>query len=127
MNRALAEQVASPKGIDLSHLLKTTRDIAPKWVRAASSPEPNGGHGVISRSSSAALREVVPAWYSSPKESLHKCAKAVCDRYQNLCFFECLIVAKRLSDGDVSCSRLPDTLPYEVDEENRDSCAALVE
>jgi hypothetical protein len=137
MNRSLAEAVGLPDGIDMTDLLITTRDkILPPYTKPAGNvPSPFNRHATLSQAPKA-TRERTPAWFTKPDSTLELCARAVCTRFEQLCFFECLSVAKRLKDGDHLriCEKLQQhphdmsvQLPYEVDEETRDSCAELVQ
>jgi hypothetical protein len=137
MDRSLAEAVGRPGGIGMAELLAVTRKkILPKYTSPIGNVQaPFNKHASVSRGPKAA-RERAPAWFNKPDSSLERCAKSVCTRFEQLCFFECLAISKRLSDGDRLniCERLQQRphdmsvqLPYEVDEETRDNCAELVQ
>jgi hypothetical protein len=137
MNRDLAKAVGRPGGIGVAELLDITRDkIVPKYTRPVGNVQPRfDKHASVSQGPKA-TRERAPAWFNSPDSNMERCAKSVCTRFEQLCFFECLAIAKRLSDGDQPkiCERLQQhphdrnvQLPYEVDEETRDNCAELVQ
>ena len=129
--------VGRPDGIDMTDLSTITRNkILPKYTKPAKkAPVPFNKHAPLSNAPKA-TREQAPSWFNKPDSGLELCARAVCHRFQQLCFFECLSVAKRLSDGDQSriCEKLRShpqdssvQLPYEVDEETRENCAELVQ
>lgn len=79
----------------------------------------------VSTSARPANRESIPGWYENPNGELQTCAKALCDRYQSLCFFECVGLAKSFLDGGASCRKLPEKLPFYVDPATRANCAAV--
>jgi len=126
MDREFARNVASEKGIDLDDLGRATRDRLPMWLGKTRKDVPSSGYTSVKQKAAAALREPTPAWFTNPEDSISKCAKSVCERFGQLCYFECLGVAKRFLDGDVSCLSLPNSLPYEVDDQDR-TCADLLE
>jgi hypothetical protein len=137
MNRSLAEVVGSPEGIDMTDLSRITREkILPKYTKPKGNvPPPFDRHAPVSQGPKA-TRERTPQWFKNPDSNLEQCAKLVCTRFEQLCFFECLAVAKRLRDGDHPriCENLQQRpydmslqLPYEVDEETRENCAELVQ
>jgi hypothetical protein len=136
MNRSLATLVGRPEGIDVAELSSITRaKILPKYTKPKGNvPPPFNRHAPLSQGLKA-TRESTPGWFNNPNTNIERCAISVCVRFEQLCFFECLGVAKRLADGDhlSICDRLHQNphnvsvqLPYEVDEETRDSCAELV-
>ena len=128
MNRSLALAIGHEDGIDMTGLVTITREqILPKDTELKKTmPPPFDQHAPVS-SGPKAIRESAPAWFKEPDSHLETCAKAVCNRFKQLCFFECLAVAKRLADGEhqTTCDTLVQ-LPYEVDEETRENCAELV-
>lgn len=136
MDRVLAIEVGNNKGIGMDDLLTITRkNILPKYTSPMGSVQPPfDKHAPVSGGPKAA-REKSPSWFNKPDSIMERCAKSVCIRFEQLCFFECLSIAKRLSDGDQQaiCDRLQQNphnknvqLPYEVDEETRGDCAELV-
>lgn len=137
MNRTLALAVGSPEGIDMTDLARITRDkILPKYVKPTGNvPSPLPKHVPVSQGLKA-TRESVPNWYQSPNTHLEVCAKSICTHFEQLCFFECLAMAKRVWDGDMKqvCDALQGNprstsvqLPYEIDEETRQDCAELIQ
>jgi hypothetical protein len=121
----------------MTKLSKITRDkILPRYTKPKGNvPPPFERHAPVSQGPKA-KREKDPEWFSKPDSSVERCARSVCVRFEQLCFFECLAVAKRLADGDQQgmCETLQQhphdmsvQLPYEIDEETRESCAELVQ
>jgi hypothetical protein len=135
MKRSTAEVVGRPDGIDMADLSKITRNnILPRYTKPKRNvPKPFDRHAIVSQGPKA-TRESTPKWFKNPSSNLERCARSVCTRFEQLCFFECLTVAKRLKDGNQTmiCEKLQQhprdvELPYEVDEETRQSCAELVQ
>lgn len=137
MNRELAKAVGRREGIGVAELSEIARKkILPKYTSPLGNvQQPFDKHASVSQGPKAA-RERAPAWFNKPDSMMERCARSVCTRFEQLCFFECLSIAKRLSDGDQLkiCERLQQhphdmsvQLPYEVDEETRDNCTELVQ
>lgn len=63
------------------------------------------------------VRGVAPEWYKNPSSEFQYCAKRVCDKYKNLCYFDCLTIAQRFEDAWAKwkCDNLPEKLPVEID------------
>lgn len=135
MDRNLALLVGRPDGIDVAELSEIMLNKYPQYKNQTKAPPPFNRHARLAQGPTA-MRETAPAWFSAPNSRLEVCARAVCTRFEQLCFFECLAVAKRFLDGEhpTLCERIQMNphnmsiqLPYEVDEETRDSCAELVQ
>lgn len=123
LSRAAAIKLATATKVtlgDVMDLAESTRD--PK-IEVAEPPAPLGGYVPVSRMKGSTQREPRPDWHKQPKTDLHRCAVSVCTRYESLCFFECIMVARRIMDGNASCNPPPDPLPYEVPEKSNGDCA----
>ena len=123
----VASKIAEKRRIDLEDFHEIGKESVPDWVTPPAPSAPLDKHVEASKGVAPAKREARPGWYDSPETDLQKCAKAVCDRYEALCYFECIIMAKRISDSEASCDELPDVLPVEIDASTRDSCDAVAE
>ena len=137
MNVALAAEVASPDGIDLKTLLRVTHEkILPKWMTPASVTSPPLPGSLPVPSASKAKRESTPQWFSKPDTDVELCARSVCVRFEQLCYFECLSIAKRFIDGERQnlCQELQTSprsaafaLPLQVDGATREFCSELIQ
>jgi hypothetical protein len=137
MNVDLATEVASPDGIDLKTLLRVTRaKILPRWMKPNDAPSAPVTRSSSVLSASKAKRESPPEWFSKPDSGVEQCAKSVCVRFEQLCYFECLSIAKRFHDGERQnlCQELQKSprsaavaLPLQVDGETREFCAELIQ
>ncbi|HZF50254.1 MAG TPA: hypothetical protein VE093_16460 [Polyangiaceae bacterium] len=136
MNIDVARKVASSNGIDLTSLTASRAHMVPNFVKRVEAPKPPLGVQVPVPSARMATREPTPEWFANPDSEVERCAKAVCMKFEQLCYFECLTVAKRLHDGDKGgyCEDLqedprntPMSLPLEVDDETRPYCQELVQ
>lgn len=137
MELSLAKSVANPQGIKLNDLIQVSQQRVLAYKSKAGGEPIKSDHKPII-SSLKAVREPAPQWFSNPDRSnkLVTCAKTICNRFMQLCYFECLLIAKRLSDGDEQslCDTMesapPNTfisLPYEVDQSTRTACSELTE
>lgn len=137
MDVDLATSVARPDGINLLELWKITREnIVPREVVLSEVTEPPLTNAKLVASAPTAKREPAPEWFSKPDSSVEECAKSLCVRFEQLCYFECLSIAKRFKDGERQnlCDELNSapraaaiTLPFQVDNETRGLCAELVQ
>jgi hypothetical protein len=138
MNEKLGRKIADhgAEGIRLSTASSIVDDdVLPKDLKfKAAPPRPANDYKPLSQAPKA-KRESTPEWFRKPDAPVEQCAKSLCIRFEQLCYFECLSVAKRLLDGDREsiCDGLgkkPRTatvvLPYEVDNATRDQCAELI-
>ncbi|MRG96369.1 hypothetical protein [Polyangium spumosum] len=127
LRRDIAEMIARKKRVDLVDLEKIAKDTRPSWIKAPQPTAPLTGYAQVSTASSAVSRETPPKWYEHPENELHRCAVVVCGKFQSLCYYECLGVAKRFLDGGASCSHLPASLPYDQPEAASRDCSAMLE
>jgi len=65
-----------------------------------------------------------PVWWNNPNETsdFQLCSKLICNKYTQLCYFDCLTLSKRLYDAFddktammKKCKNLPDQLPFQLD------------
>jgi hypothetical protein len=129
MTSELAQQIADKGRIDLTNLNKISnqiRDGLTNPPKPDPSPQPLPGYTKIVAASpqdATIKREERPEWHKNPSTELHNCAVAICKKYKNICYFECMTAARRFEDGEVLCNKLPKVLPYEIDLENKDRCS----
>ncbi|MDI3287340.1 hypothetical protein [Polyangium sp. 15x6] len=127
LRRDVAEMIARKKRVDLDDLEQIATNVRPRGLKPPQTVAPLTGYAQVSSASSAVTRETPPKWYEQPENELHRCAVSVCGKFQSLCFYECLGVAKRFLDGGASCSRIPATLPYDQPEASARDCSAMLE
>ncbi|TKC96522.1 hypothetical protein [Polyangium fumosum] len=127
LKREIAEMIARKKRVDLDDLGQIATEMRPLGIRPPQPTPALPGYAQVSAASSAVARETPPKWFGQPENELHRCAVAVCGKFQSLCYYECLGVAKRFLDGGASCSHLPATLPYDQPEASARDCSAMLE
>ena len=127
INADVASKIAEKRRIDLEDFHEIGKESVPDWVTPQAAQAPLDKHVEAAKGVAPAKREARPGWYESPETDLQRCAKAVCDQYEALCYFECIIMAKRISDSEASCDELPDVLPVEIDASTRYSCDEIAE
>lgn len=132
--KANAEKVAAKKptrplkeipteDLRLKDLNDHLRKQKPKWIIASRANAPQGSRRTMATSTDA-KREKIPRWFEAPSNGVQQCAKRVCEQYRSLCYYECVAVAKRFSDARLSCDILPNDLPYTLNADSREDCAA---
>ncbi len=130
MDATEAREIAAKKdGIRLTDAKKPLLSLKPAWTEPPKPPALQGSRQQVSKSAEAAKRESTPSWYTEPTSKWQECARDLCDKYQSLCFYECVAVAKRFTDAWATCSKstLPDKLPYAVKDEGRKDCSAALQ
>ncbi|MDC3962099.1 hypothetical protein [Polyangium jinanense] len=127
LKREVAEKIARKKRVNLDDLEEIAIDMRPRGIKPPQTTAPLTGYAQVSSASSAVSRETPPKWYEHPENELHRCAVAVCGKFQSLCYYECLAVAKRFLDGGASCSHIPATLPYDQPEASARDCSGMLE
>lgn len=122
--RDVALKIAAAKTATLGDLAEIVRKTIDPKIKRRSPEAPLGGYIQMTRDKGITQREATPVWYTAPTTDLQHCAISVCKQFESLCFFECIMVAKRMKDGDASCPPSPSQLPYEIPVKPNGDCTS---